>query len=53
MKEKDVEEQLRREINKFNREYIETCQKRIKVAKSIEIKKLKKIKIDDRKSPAN
>lgn len=53
LKTNDVEEQLRGEIKKLETEYIAVCKARIKVANSLNIKKISKIDIDDRKSMAN
>ena len=53
LKTNDVEERLRNEIKGLEQEYIKVCKERISVANSLNIKKISKVEIEDRKSIAN
>lgn len=53
MKAKDKEDVYRENIKRAEEEYIAICKKRIAVASEIDYKRLSKVEIEDRKSPAN
>lgn len=51
--QRTAEDDYKDNIKRLNEEYLNTCKERVKLSREIDLKSLKKVDIEDKKSPAN